>query len=160
MPTDTHIPEKYQHVLNQLRRYCGYQERCLFDLRQKARQLGLTYHELDTLLPVLEAEGFYDEARFAEFFAGGKFRIKKWGRRKIRLRLREKQVPAPLIESALATISEEDYRDTLRRLIRQKMREYGGDPQTKFAKLRRFIEQRGFEYELFRQEFEKLYPRK
>ncbi len=42
--------------------------------------MGLNPSQVDELLAYLITEGFLNEERFAKAFAGGKFRIKKWGR--------------------------------------------------------------------------------
>ncbi len=145
--------------LDKMRHYCGYQERCFFDLREKAKRIGLSFNDLERMIPILEQEEFYNEARFAIHFAGGKFRLKKWGKYKIRQQLRSKMVPKPLIEKAIALIPDEDYVETLRQLIIQKNKEYGNTPHKNYAKLARFFAQKGYEASLFQQEFNQLFPR-
>lgn len=147
-------------ALEKMRHYCGYQERSFFDLREKAKRIDLSFNDLEQMIPILEEEDFYNEARFAEHYAGGKFRLKKWGRYKIRQKLQSKMVPKTLIEKALALIPEEDYLATLRKLIIQKNKEYGSTPRKNYAKLSRFIAQKGYESHLFQQEFNQIFPRK
>lgn len=147
-------------ALEKMRHYCGYQERSFFDLRQKAKRIDLSFNDLERMIPILEEEEFYSEARFAEHYAGGKFRLKKWGRYKIRQQLRGKMVPKSLVEAALSLIPEEDYLETLRQLIIQKNKEYGNTPHKNYAKLSRFFAQKGYESYLFQQEFNQLFPRK
>ena len=129
------------------------------DLREKAKRIDLSFSDLEKMIPILEQEEFYSEARFAIHFAGGKFRLKKWGRYKIRQQLRSKMVPKPLIEHALSLIPEEDYLHTLRKLLIQKNKEYGNTPHKNYAKLARFFTQKGYESYLFQQEFNQLFPR-
>src|SRR6478736_2106800 len=64
-------------------RYCAYQERSHQEVKNKLYEFGLTTDEVDELLSKMITEGFLNEERFAKAFAGGKFRIKKWGRLKI-----------------------------------------------------------------------------
>lgn len=147
-------------ALEKMRHYCAYQERCFTDLRDKAKRIELSFSDLERMIPILEEEDFYSEARFAEHYVGGKFRLKKWGRFKIRQKLRQKMVAKSLIEQAIALISEEDYVETLRKLIVSKNKEYGNTPHKNYAKLSRFFVQKGYESYLFQQEFNKLFPRK
>jgi len=147
-------------ALEKMRHYCGYQERSFFDLREKAKRIDLSFSDLEQMIPILEKEKFYSEARFAIEYAGGKFRLKKWGRYKIRQKLRGKMVPKTLIEKAIALIPEEDYLATLRKLIIQKNKEYGNTPHKNYAKLARFFAQKGYESYLFQQEFNSLFPRR
>jgi len=51
-------------------------------------------------------ENYLNEERFAILFAGGKFRIKQWGRIKIKYELKQKQVSDYCIKKALAAIDE------------------------------------------------------
>ena len=146
-------------ALDKMRHYCGYQERSFFDLREKAKKIDLSFNDLEQMIPILEKEKFYNEARFAVQYAGGKFRMKKWGKYKIRQKLRSKMVPKTLIEKAIALIPEDDYLATLRKLIIQKNKEYGNTPHKSYAKLSRFFAQKGYESYLFQQEFNLLFPR-
>ena len=150
----------FDTALDKMRHYCGYQERCFFDIQQKAKKIDVSFGELEKMIPILEEENFYNEARFAEHYAGGKFRLKKWGRYKIRQQLRGKMVPKLLIDKAILLIPEEDYLETLRELIILKNKEYGSTPHKNFAKLYRFFSQKGYESHLFHQEFNQLFPRK
>ena len=75
---------------------------------------------MEEIISTLISSGYLKEERFASAFAGGKFRIKKWGKKKIRLALQGKQVSEPLIRKALAEIDEKDYQKTLREIIASK----------------------------------------
>jgi regulatory protein len=66
-----------------IQRYCAYQERSHQEVRNKLYSFGLYSDEVDNLLTDLITDGFLNEERFAKAFAGGKFRMKKWGRIKI-----------------------------------------------------------------------------
>ena len=50
-------------------------------------------------------------------FAGGKFRIKQWGRVKIKYALKQKQVSPYCIKKALAAIDENDYNEPLQNYL-------------------------------------------
>jgi len=61
-----------------------------------------------------------NEERVAIAFAGGKWRIKQWGRVKIKYELKQKQVSEYCIKKALKQIGEEEYLETLNKLAEAK----------------------------------------
>jgi regulatory protein len=67
-----------------IQRYCAYQERSHKEVKNKLYEYGLYPGQVDELLSQLISEGFLNEERFAKAFAGGRFRMKKWGRLKIK----------------------------------------------------------------------------
>jgi regulatory protein len=100
-------------VVGKIMRYCAYQERCRREVTQKLRELDVMEDDREDMLLYLEEEGFLDEKRFARVFAGGKFRVKRWGKRKIFSALKMKGISETLIEEAfLSEISDEDYLNT------------------------------------------------
>lgn len=132
-----------------IRRYCAFQERSQQEVRDKLYAWGLHRKEVESLLADLVAEGYLKEERFASAFVGGKFRIKKWGRNKIRQALKVKQVSEPLIRQALGSIDEREYRKTLMKVITEregKVKE--PHPVKRKQLLARYAIQRGFEPEL------------
>lgn len=135
--------------LKRAQRYCAYQERSQQEVRDKLYSWGLHRREVESLLVELIADGFLKEERFAHAFAGGKFRIKKWGRVRIEQALKGKQVSSPLIRQALAGIDEREYRKTLEALIRTRLaatREL--EPFVRNRKVADYVIRRGFEPEL------------
>jgi len=81
-----------EQALQKLRQYCGYQERCHQEVKEKLYSLGIREADQGTLIATLIEENYLNEERFAIAFAGGKFRIKEWGKNKIRYELRQRQV--------------------------------------------------------------------
>ncbi|MEQ8925876.1 MAG: RecX family transcriptional regulator, partial [Fulvivirga sp.] len=63
--------------------YCAYQERSQQQVRDKLYTYGLYSEDVERILSELITENFINEERFAIAYAGGKFRVKKWGRNKI-----------------------------------------------------------------------------
>ena len=68
----------------------------------------------------LITENYLNEERFAIAYAGGKFRVKKWGKIKIKQNLVFKKVSDYSIEKALLQISDADYEVVIEDLIRAK----------------------------------------
>jgi regulatory protein len=102
-----------EEALQKAKHYCAYQERCHSEVKEKLYSLGMNKKEVDELLSELISDNYLNEERFAILFAGGKFRIKQWGRIKIKYALKQKQVSEYCIKKALAAIYERDYNKTL-----------------------------------------------
>lgn len=130
-------------------RYCAYQERSHQDVKNKLYELGLRSTEVDELLAFLITEGFLNEERFAKSYAGGKFRIKKWGRVKIVHALEAKGLTKNCIKIGLREIDEDDYMRTLDVLLRDKLSEVAErDPFIARDKASKYAIQKGFEPDL------------
>ena len=140
-------------ALQKTKHFCAYQERCHSEVKDKLYGFGLRKVEVEELLSVLIDEDYLNEQRFAIQFAGGKFRMKQWGRVKIRYELRQKQVSDYCIRKALAAIDEGDYLHTLQRLYDDKkatLRSVNNIFIRK-RKLQDYLLQKGYESELISQ---------
>src|ERR1700709_2489168 len=98
------IPKKKltrEQAMQKARHYCAYQERSHYEVKQKLYSFGLHKIEVEESLSGLIEEDYLNEERFAIQFAGGHFRMKQWGRVKIRYELKQKQVSEYCIKKAL-----------------------------------------------------------
>ena len=139
-----------EQALQKAKQYCAYQERSHSEVKEKLYSFGLHKKEVEELLSQLIVENYLNEERFAIQYAGGKFRIKQWGRVKIKYALKQKQVSEYCIKKALATITEPDYKKTLQKLFEQKLRTLKSE-KNKFVKKRKLQDhllQKGFESNL------------
>lgn len=109
-----------QQALEKIYNYCAYQERSHKEVRNKLFEYGLWGSEVEDLLTRLITENFLNEERFAKAYAGGKFRIKKWGKRKIERELESHGLTSRCIAIGLREIDDQDYRQTLHSLIEKK----------------------------------------
>ena len=129
-------------------KYCAYQERSHHEVVQKLYSFGLTASQVEELLAWLITENYVNEERYAIAFAGGRFRIKKWGKLKISRHLEQKKVSQYSIEKALSLIDEEDYLVTTEQLIRQKLKNTSAETVYILrSKVARFVINKGFEPE-------------
>ncbi len=129
--------------------YCAYQERSHSEVKNKLYTLGLYKDEVEELLSHLIVEGYLNEERFAKAFAGGKFRMKQWGRLKISNELEAKGLSSNCIRVGLKEIDESDYTQTIEALIAKKDNQL--DEPNLFVrrdKLAKYVIQKGFEPEL------------
>ncbi|MFZ1261817.1 MAG: regulatory protein RecX [Chitinophagaceae bacterium] len=109
-----------EQALQKLKHYCAYQERCHSEVKEKLYQLGVWKKEHDEIIASLIEENYLNEERFAVAYAGGHFRIKQWGRIKIKYELKQKQVSEYSIKKALKQIEDEEYGKVLEKLAREK----------------------------------------
>ncbi len=129
--------------------WCAYQERCQQEVRDKLYDLGLRSEEVENLISQLISDNFINEERFAKAYAGGKFRIKKWGRIKIKMGLKAKRLSDHCIRKGLAEINEKEYRLTLQKLLESKERTLSEkNPIRRKYKLLRYAASKGYEQEL------------
>lgn len=142
-----------EQALQKARHYCGYQERSHQEVKDKLYGFGLHRAQVDELLSQLIEENYLNEERFAIQFAGGKFRMKQWGRVKIRYELKQRQVSEYNIKKALKQLEEEDYQAALEKLALKKWTSVKTDHSNRFTRLAKttdYLLQKGFEPELVR----------
>src|SRR5688572_21226169 len=138
-----------EQALQKLRQFCGYQERCHQDVAEKLFSLGIKSAEQGPIIATLIEENYLDEERFAIAFAGGKFRIKNWGRIKIRHELRQRQVSDYCIKKALQQIDEDEYLATLKKLLIERIESLGPVPPLQQQKKTvDYLVSKGFEMDL------------
>lgn len=138
-------------ALQKVRHYCAYQERSHAEVRQKLYGYGLWKDDVEAMMALLITEDYLNEERFAIAYAGGHFRVKHWGRIKIRYELRQKQVSEYNIKRGLESIDEEDYLKVLSSLAKEKWNSISYADQTDFirsVKTQAYLIQKGFEADL------------
>jgi regulatory protein len=112
-----------EQALQKAKHYCAYQERCHSEVKEKLYGFGLRKSDVEDLLSKLIDEDYLNEERFAIQFAGGRFRMKQWGRIKIKYELKQKYVSEYLIKKAMKVIDEKDYWTTAQKLYDQKLKQ-------------------------------------
>jgi regulatory protein len=128
---------------------CAYQERCQQEMRDKLYDWGLYSNDVENIIANLISDNYLNEERFAKAYAGGKFRIKKWGRIKIRLELKKRKISDYCIKKAMQEIDEDDYITTLKGILAKKSKEIkGGKVQVRNYKIAQYAASRGFESDL------------
>ena len=138
-----------EEALDKLQRYCAYQDRCHQEVRSKLLDLGIYGHDLEEIIVELIAENFLNEERFARSYARGKFRMKRWGRRRIEQELKKRQVSDYCRRKGLEEIEEEDYQEVLTDLLQKKLATTKGtDDFQRKGKVAAYAINRGFESHL------------
>jgi regulatory protein len=128
---------------------CAYQERCQQEMRDKLYEWGLFSNDVENIIANLISDNFLNEERFAKAYAGGKFRIKKWGRIKIRIELKKRKISDYCIRKGMLEIEESDYLKILNEIIAKKLKETPkGKIQIRNYKAAQYAISRGFESDL------------
>lgn len=129
--------------------YCAYQERSQHEVRNKLYEWGLHQKDVEEIISELIEANFLNEERFAIAYTLGKFRIKGWGKIKIKHALKLKRVPDKMITKALKNIDYDDYLAKLTELLDKKRAlSSEKDPFKLFAALSRYAASKGYESEL------------
>lgn len=136
-----------------IKQYCAYQERCHSEVKNKLYSFGLNKSEIDEILSILITENYLNEERFAIHYAGGKFRMRQWGKIKIKQALKMKQVSDYCIKKALKEIDNGDYKKTFYKLADKKLQTLSKEKNIfiKKRKLQDYLMGKGFEGELIRE---------
>jgi regulatory protein len=135
-----------EQALQKAKHYCAYQERSHFEVKEKLYGFGLFKTEVEQLLSNLIEEDYLNEERFAKQFAGGRFRLKYWGRIKIEYELKQKKVSAYNIKKAMNEIDEEEYHEVLNKLAAKKWNSLKAEQYlNRMAKTTSYLLQKGFE---------------
>ena len=107
-------------AIKKLEHYCAYQERCHKEVQQKLKEMGMIPEAIDVVIGHLLEHNFLNEERFAKTYVQGKFKIKKWGKRRLTLALKQKDVSKYNINLGLSMLSDEEYIVTFNTLAEKK----------------------------------------
>ena len=139
--------------------YCAYQERCHSEVTEKLYSYQLHRDQVEELVAWLITENYLNEERYAVTFAGGKFRVKQWGRLKIRRALEQKKVSDYSIVKSLAAIDEGDYHHTIEALIKSQQNRI--NEENLFAlrhRIAKYLQNKGYEPDLIWEELRTILP--
>jgi regulatory protein len=134
-------------ALQNIRLFCAYQDRSHSEVKDRLYSFGLNTPEVDTIISELIQDDYLNEERFARSFARGKFRMKQWGRVKIKYELKLRHVSEYCIKKGLTEIDDAEYEKTLNNLLEQKSRTLRSEKNV-FVKKRKLLDyllQKGFE---------------
>jgi regulatory protein len=134
-------------ALQKAKHYCDYQKRCQSEVRVKLYAMGLKKNDVEGLITQLIEENYLNDESFAIAFARGRFRLKHWGKVKIKNELKLKRVSEYCIGRALAEINEKDYHDAINKEAKGKLRSLQNEksPFIKKRKLSDYLQQKGYE---------------
>ena len=129
--------------------FCAYQERTHREVKERLDEWGIWGDEADEIVVWLIENNYLNEERFAKVFAGSKFRVKQWGRLKIRQELKMRGVSDYCLQMGMNEIDDDDYINTLQQLITKKQAEIKDtNPLVVKQKLLRYTLSKGYEQDL------------
>jgi len=129
--------------------FCAYQERCHQEVLAKLQEWGIYGDEAAELILFLIENNYLNEERFAKAFAGGKFRVKKWGRIKIKRELKLRQISDFCIGVGLKEIDPDDYLKTLQAVLQKQIdKSKIKHPMLLKQKVFQYAMQRGYESDI------------
>lgn len=143
------MTDRLKDALRKAASFCAYQERTQQEVRERLAEWGVLGDDAEAIIAELIEQNYLNEERFARTFAGGKFRVKNWGKRKIRQHLQQRGITGYNLEQAMREIEPDDYRQTLTELLDKKRRMLKDDnPLVIKQKLARFALGKGYEPDL------------
>ena len=148
-----------QEAVKKLEHYCAYQDRCHQEVASKLKAMRMIPEAIDHVITHLIEENYLNEERFSCSFARGKFKIKKWGKKRIVNELKQRDISAFNIKCALKEIDDEDYVLTLQELAQKRVLEL---KETNLLKKRKklgdYLLYRGWESHLVYEKIKELIP--
>ncbi len=107
----------YKSALTKAMAYCSHREVCIYDIQNKLSSWGATGNDSDKIIDTLLTEKFIDENRYAKAFVRDKFNYNKWGKVKISIHLKRKNIESHIIKTALDSIDNEVYIKSIKNII-------------------------------------------
>lgn len=138
-----------EEAQKKLENYCAYQDRCHKEVEKKLYEMHMIPEAKELILLHLMEHNFLNEERFSKNFARGKFRIKKWGKRRIIRELKFKDISEYNIKKGLQEIDSDEYLETLKEIALKKRDSISEKNMFKKSqKITNFLLYRGFENDL------------
>ena len=140
-------------ILEKMRSYCMYQERCIQEVKKKLTRLQVIPKTKSKVINHLIDNDYLNEVRFTKSFIQGKLRIKKWGKIKLNYELRIRGVKKFIIDEEINKISKDDYYDYFNEFSNNKIKILKGSKDQKKRSFINYFTYRGWENNLI---YEKL----
>jgi len=137
-------------AITKMASFCAYQERSQQEVREKLySDYMLDSEEIEFVIAELIGQNFINEERFAKVYVGSKFRIKKWGKLKIKQALWKYQLSTYCINQGLAEIADEDYEKTITEVLVKKNKQIA-EPNflKRKQKLLQYATSKGYEMDI------------
>lgn len=136
-----------QRWISEMERFCAYQERSPNEIRLKLVRKDLHEGQIEAVIKHLTSHNFLNEHRFVEAYIQGKFKIKGWGKNKIKAGLKTHRIPEALIQAGLSQLETNDQDKRLADWLEKKKNALRNEPEgpKKTAKIVRFLLSKGYE---------------
>ena len=138
-----------KEVTDRIQSFCALQDRCQWEVEKKMREWGVEEDIIKNILTDLILEKFIDEQRFSESFCRGKFRMKRWGKVKIKNELKLRKISTSCINKGLDQILDKEYYSVLKELYEKKKNSLKDKNQfIQKGKIIKYLQQKGYENDL------------
>ena len=111
----------------------------------------------EKIIAALVDGNYLNEERFAMAFVRGKFKIKKWGKRRLKSELKQRNISNYLLCKSLKQIKDEEYNATFEALANRKAASLSGTLPIKKKKLADYLLYRGWESQKVYDKINKLF---
>jgi len=98
-----------EEIRSKMEYYCSYQDRCYKEVEVKLKSFNLIPEAKEQIMIFLIENNYINEERFAKSFVRGKHNYKKWGKKRINIELKVREISRKNIDLALQEIPEELY---------------------------------------------------
>ena len=146
-----------EEALTKLQKYCSYQDRCHKEVEQKLKEMRMIPQAADQIIMALIQGNYLNEERFTMAFVRGKFKIKKWGKRRLKSELKQRNISNYLLCKSLNQIKDEEYNATFEALANRKAASLNGTLPIKKKKLADYLLYRGWESQKVYDKVNKLF---
>ena len=135
-----------KEATERIQSFCAIQDRCQWEVKRKMKEWEISDKIIENILTDLILDKFVDEQRFSESFCRGKFRIKRWGKIKIKNELKIKKISKNCIDKGLLQIKNKEYMEVLKYLYIKKRNSLKDTNQfIRKGKIAKHLQQKGFE---------------
>lgn len=117
---DIHKTYTVEEAKRALEHYCAYQERCHKEVQEKLKSMRMIPDAIDAVIVHLLTHNFLNEERFAKAYVRGKFKFKYWGRNRLTMELKRRQISRFNIQIGLKELEALDYYGTFEALAERK----------------------------------------
>ena len=146
-----------EEAKEKLERYCAYQERSHKQVEEQLYKMRMIPEAQEVIITHLIQHNFLNESRFAQAFSRGKFRIKKWGKKRLIRELKFRKISDYNIGVALAQITSDQYQEILKVLAQKFWNAHPEKPiLLRKKKVLDALQYRGWENELIYEQIQRL----
>ena len=147
----TSFSKEEKLILEKIKSYCQYQERCIKEVRKKLYTLKVSTESTEKIISFLTNNDLLNDERFVKFFIQGKLRIKKWGKIKLKYELKSRGINYQIIETSIKNISDDEYISYFEEFSSNKIKFLKGTLEQKKRSFINYFTYRGWENDLIYQ---------
>ena len=147
----TSFSEEEKLILEKIKSYCQYQERCTKEVRKKLYTFKTSTESIEKIISFLINNDFLNDERFVKFFIQGKLRIKKWGKIKLKYELKSRGINYQIIETSIKNIPDDEYISYFDEFSSNKIKFLKGTMDQKKRSFINYFTYRGWENDLIYQ---------